>query len=263
MKVKRFISGAVLFALTIAVLVSGMTTVVNITIAIVALFAINEYFKCLKINGKYERILGCLLACSIAFLDFIPESYLILIYPITIISLFLKVIITEMKVNFFDIVKTGFGIIYIIGFILFIPLTYKLENGIFLIWYIAIAAWATDTFAYWIGSIFGNHKFTKISPKKSIEGSISGVIGAVAVALIYTYSINRYGDMSFSMLSIAGITVFLSILSQIGDLAASSIKRSVDIKDFSNLIPGHGGMLDRIDSILFIAPVAYFLLMII
>ena len=261
MKIKRFISGMILFALTIAILISGITTVVNIAIAVVALLAINEYFNSLEIKSKYEKALGYLLAVAIAFLDFIPESYLILIYPTTIICLFLKVIITEMKVSFFDIVKTGFGIIYIIGFILFIPLTYKLKNGIFLIWYIAIASWATDTFAYWIGSKFGKHKFTRISPKKSIEGSIAGIIGAVTVALIYTYCINEYGDMSFSMIWIAGITVFLSILSQIGDLAASSIKRSVNIKDFSNLIPGHGGMLDRVDSILFIAPVAYFMLM--
>ena len=260
MKMKRVISGAILFAVTIAILISGITTAVNITIAVVALLSINEYFNSIKNKNKIERIFADILAVSIAFLDIIPTHYLILIYPITITVLFMEVIITEMKTTYQDITKAGFGIIYIIGFLMFIPLIYKLENGKFLIWYLAFSAWATDTFAYWIGSKFGKHKFTKISPKKSIEGSIGGIVGAVVVALIYTYCINRFGNMEFPLLAVVGITVLLSILSQIGDLAASSIKRYVGIKDFSKLIPGHGGMLDRVDSILFIAPFAYFLL---
>ena len=263
MKMKRVISGAILFAVTIAILISGVTTLVNITIAVVALFSINEYFNSIKNKKKTERILADILAVSIAFLDIIPTQYLILIYPITIALLFIEVIITEMKTNFEDIAKAGFGIIYIIGFLMFIPLIYKLENGKFLIWYLAFSAWATDTFAYWVGIKFGKHKFTKISPKKSVEGSIGGIIGAVVVVLIYTYIINRFCSMGFSMIAVVGISVLLSILSQMGDLAASSIKRYVGIKDFSKLIPGHGGMLDRVDSILFIAPFAYFLLMLV
>ena len=96
-----------------------------------------------------------------------------------------------------------------------------------------------------------------MSPKKSIEGCIGGTIGAVVVILIYTYVVNTYLNMSYSYTYIAAISVVLSLIGQIGDFAASSIKRYVDIKDYSNLIPGHGGILDRIDSLLFIAPFAY------
>lgn len=165
-----------------------------------------------------------------------------------------------MKTNYADIAITGFGIIYIIGFILFIPLIYSLENGKILIWYLAIAAWGTDTFAYFTGIRFGKHKLTSISPKKTMEGSIGGIIGTVIISLIYTYIINKTGSMEISYLAILAIAMVLSILSEIGDLAASSIKRYTGIKDFGELIPVHGGMLDRIDSILFIAPFAYFLL---
>ena len=112
-----------------------------------------------------------------------------------------------------------------------------------------------------IGCKFGKHKLTPVSPKKSVEGSIGGVLGAVVFSLIYTYCINRFGNIDMSYTTIVGISIALSILAQIGDLAASSIKRYAGIKDFGDLIPGHGGMLDRIDSILFIAPFAYFLLM--
>ena len=168
-----------------------------------------------------------------------------------------------MRHDYSDIAMSGFGIIYIISFIMFIPLLYKTENGKFLIWYMAIAAWGTDTFAYFIGVRLGKHKLTKISPKKSIEGCVAGIIGATLMSLLYTYLLNKTGVMEISYLAIIGISIMLSILGEIGDLAASSIKRYAGIKDFSNLIPGHGGILDRIDSILFIAPFAYFLLLLI
>ena len=120
-----------------------------------------------------------------------------------------------------------------------------------------IAAWGTDIFAYFIGKHFGKHKFSKVSPKKSIEGCIAGTIGAVVLMLGYTYFANNYWGVNYSYAYIAIIGIILSLIGQIGDFSASSIKRYVDIKDFSNLIPGHGGMLDRIDSLLFLAPFAY------
>jgi len=168
-----------------------------------------------------------------------------------------------MKTTFDDISITLFGICYIVGFILYIPLLYGSEYGNLLVWYIFLAAWGTDTFAYFIGSRYGKHKFTKISPKKTIEGSVGGIFGAVTISLIYTLVINSYTDVYITYWYIGIVSVVLSILSQIGDLAASSIKRYVDAKDFSELLPGHGGILDRIDSIIFIAPFAYFLLVVV
>jgi len=263
MRIKRIISGLILFSIVATILILGNTRIVNIAVAIVALLAINEYNKSFKNKYKIDRWLGNILAISIAFIDKIPEELSTLMIPLVIAILFFKVIKTEMQTNFGDIAISSFGIFYVIGFISFIPLIYALENGKILIWYIAFAAWGTDTFAYLIGCKFGKHKLTPISPKKSVEGSIAGVIGNVIISLIYTYSINKTGDMEISYLAITGLSIILSILAQIGDLAASSIKRYIGIKDFGNLIPGHGGMLDRIDSILFIAPFAYFLLMLI
>lgn len=185
---------------------------------------------------------------------------LIMFIPTSIVLLFISVIATSMKIEPKDIFATFFGICYVIGFLVFLPLLYSMPNGKFLIWYILIAAWGTDTFAYAVGMRFGKHKLTKISPKKSVEGSIGGTIGAVVLALIYTVIVQRYVDLNLSYAFIAIATLALSILSQLGDLSASSIKREMDIKDYGNLIPGHGGMLDRIDSIIFVAPFAYFLL---
>ena len=259
-KIKRFISGTILFLAVAVILIFGNSTAVNLTISAVALIAINEYFNCLSKKYKVERWIGNMLAILLAFINVLPKEMLILMFPIGIALLFFKVIITEMKTNFVDIAITGFGIIYIIGFIVFIPLIYMSEHGKLLIWYLAISAWGTDTFAYLVGIKFGKHKLTPISPKKSIEGSIGGIVGSTLIAIIYTYFINKICNAGISYLAITGIGVALSVLAQIGDLAASSIKRYADIKDFGKIIPGHGGMLDRIDSILFIAPFAYFLL---
>ena len=143
---------------------------------------------------------------------------------------------------------------------MFIPLIRGEENGKLLIWYVMFAAWMTDTFAYLIGMKFGKHKFSEISPKKSIEGSIAGVVGATITILIYTYVCNTYWGLNMNYGYITFVAIVLSIIGQIGDLAASSIKRYVGIKDFSNLIPGHGGMLDRFDSVIFIAPFAFIFL---
>lgn len=184
--------------------------------------------------------MSCLL---IAFIHIIPINYLLLIYcglSSAIISiLFIQLIITNMKINLNDIIITFFGIFYIIGFIVYIPLIYGMEAGKYLIWYLLFVAWGTDTFGYFIGVKFGKHKLTKISPKKSIEGSIAGIIGAILITTIYTFLLNKYTTIDISYINIILITLILSILSQMGDLVASSIKRYTEIKDFGKLIPGH------------------------
>ena len=143
---------------------------------------------------------------------------------------------------------------------MFIAFINGMPNGKILIWFAFIAAWGTDIFAYVFGKKIGKHKFSKISPKKTVEGCIGGTIGAVVLALIYAYFVNAYSSINIPYVYITGMTIVLSLVGQIGDFAASSIKRFVDIKDYSNLIPGHGGMLDRIDSLIFLAPFAYLLL---
>lgn len=184
--------------------------------------------------------------------------------PISIIILFIYVIATNLKRDIKDIAITFFGIFYIAIFLMYISVIREdLENGAFLIWYVFFTAWGTDIFAYIIGKCFGKHHFTQISPNKTIEGCIGGIFGAILLTVLYTVACQFIFHIEFPYFGMIGICFVLSLLSQVGDLAASSIKRYTGIKDFSNLIPGHGGMLDRIDSIIFIAPFAYFLFMLI
>ena len=265
MDIKRVTSALLGFPLVVIVLTLGNKYIVDIFLALVAMLGMQEYFNAVSKESKPVRWIGYLSCLAIALVHIIPEnvpskimqSILLITIPAIMLILFLHVIITNMKINFKDIAYTFFGIAYIIGCIIFLALSRGLENGRVLIWYAIIAAWGTDIFAYLIGKHFGKHKFSKVSPKKSIEGCIGGTVGAVILMLIYTYVANTYWGMNYSYLFITGIGIILSLVGQIGDFAASSIKRFVDIKDYSNLIPGHGGMLDRIDSLIFLAPFAY------
>ena len=261
MDIKRIISGLLGFPLVLIILILGNNIVVDIALTVIALLAMNEYFNAVSKVAKPVKWLGYLSCLSIVAVHFIPNEYLgicvTLAIPIVLAILFVQVIITEMKTDFKDIAFTFIGIFYIVFFMIFIALIDGMNNGKILIWYLIAAAWGTDIFAFFTGILIGKHKFSKISPKKSIEGCIGGTIGGILLMLIYTYIINTFFEMNYSYLVIAGIGLILSLLGQIGDFAASSIKRYVDIKDFSNLIPGHGGMLDRIDSLIFLAPFAY------
>ena len=248
------------------ILIFGNKYLVDVCISVIAIMTLYEYFNSFKEEKENNalRWIGYLAALVIAFIHVIPQQYVLHtilgIIPVSILILFSQIILTDMKYNIKNIAITFFGICYIVLFMFFIPLIREMENGKILIWFLFIAAWGTYTFSYCIGRNFGKHKFSKISPNKSIEGCIAGTVGSVLIAIVYTTICNNVWNMNINYLLISIIAVVLSLVSQIGDFAASSIKRYTGIKDFSNLIPGHGGMLDRIDSVIFIAPFAYFLL---
>lgn len=266
MDITRVTSALLGFPLVVIILVFGNKYIVDITFAVVAAMSLHEYFKAFKGSKKANPIIwiGYVASALIAFIHIFPLEHAITIVsvliPLAVSILFLQVILTNMKTNIKDIAITFFGICYIPLFLMFIPLINGFENGKFLVWYILACAWGTDIFAYIFGKWIGKHKFSKISPNKTIEGCFGGILGAITLALLCTYIFNTFFKMEFSYIYTIIISIILSIVGQIGDFAASSIKRYVEIKDFSNLIPGHGGMLDRIDSVIFIAPYAYMLL---
>lgn len=268
MNIKRIISGIILFPLLSILLIFGNKYLVDVFISIVAIMSIHEFYKAFKDKAKPITWIGYLISALICFIHLVPGEYILpaitLAILFSLLVLFTQVVLTNMKTNIKDISISLLGICYIPFFLVFIPLIRdNLENGRILLWYILFIAWGTDIFAYFVGRKLGKHKFTEISPNKSIEGCIAGILGSFLACMVYTVICNSVWNLNINYLYILGISIFLSIISQIGDLAASSIKRYCKIKDFSNLIPGHGGLLDRIDSVIFILPFAYFLLSII
>jgi len=148
---------------------------------------------------------------------------------------------------------TLLGIFYCVFFPFHIVLIDRSEYSI-LIWLVFLAAFGTDIMAYFVGMAIGRHKLCpKLSPKKSKEGAVGGVLGSVLFCGIFAYFVIPDMIAECMIISVVG-----SIVAQFGDLSASAFKRQMGIKDYGNLIPGHGGILDRFDSVYFTAPMIYY-----
>ncbi len=136
-----------------------------------------------------------------------------------------------------------------------------MDNGGYYVVLIFLCSWGNDTLAYCTGMLFGKHKMSpKLSPKKSVEGLIGGIIGAGILGCLYGFFLNGKIDTQYNIyLTLFIVCALGAIPAVIGDLAASAIKRNNDVKDYGKLIPGHGGVLDRFDSMIFTAPIIYYL----
>lgn len=172
-----------------------------------------------------------------------------------LILLFLTyTVVTKNKFTFEDVAFAVLGTLYVgLGFYYFIETR---DAGITYVFYSLFIIWATDSGAYFIGKAIGKRKlWPEISPNKTIEGSIGGVISALIVAVLFIV----FTDINASLIQILVITMILSVFGQIGDLVESALKRHFNVKDSGNLLPGHGGILDRFDSLLFVWPLLSFL----
>ena len=153
-----------------------------------------------------------------------------------------------------QIMAAFFGIVYVGVMLSYIYQTRMMLGGQFHVWLIFLCSWGCDTCAYCVGVLIGKHKMAPVlSPKKSIEGAVGGVAGAVLLGVIYAF-FTMGGRVEYGLICGVG-----ALISMVGDLAASAIKRNQGIKDYGKLIPGHGGILDRFDSVIFTAPVIYYL----
>lgn len=266
---KRTISSAIILPTTVLLLLFANNIVMDIFLALLSGICFYEYAKCFKKTKKANPSswLGYIVCLGVAFTHMVDveifKNIVIALIPIVLFILMVEMLFNEEKKNVMDIFVTLVGILYIpvlISFFSIIRNTMGGYLGHYLVWYIFIAAWASDVFAFMVGTRIGKHKFTKISPKKSVEGCIAGIVGADIIAVIYTLIINNGFNQGINIGLAIVVVSLLTIIGQVGDVFASAIKRYCGIKDFSNLIPGHGGMLDRVDSVIFVIPFAYILL---
>lgn len=193
------------------------------------------------------------------YLD-MKEVYLMAVTVMVLWSLLLVYVFAFPKYNIGQISKMFFCFFYSTVMLSFVYYVRGLEAGVFLVALIMAASWGSDTSAFIVGKLLGKHKLVpKLSPKKTVEGAIGGVVGAAIIAGIWAYF---FLQDSYNIFFIIGVTAVCAILSQMGDLVASAIKRDNNLKDYGNIIPGHGGIMDRFDSMIYIAPILYFLLVI-
>lgn len=264
----RLISGILLLTFTFVTMFFGGQLLL-ITLFMISLIGLYELYKVMKFENTPLACVGYLGAFAWylnidtkpnAILDIkVPE---LMIFSIVVVAALLVFVVKYPKYSANQLFSTIFGIFYIPVMISFIFKTREtIAFGQWLAWMVYVSSWGSDTCAYAVGRLFGRHKLApSLSPKKSIEGSVGGIIGSALIGVIFGLIMSNFTGKSENLIIIFAVIGGLgSVISQIGDLAASGIKRNYDIKDYGHLIPGHGGILDRYDSIIITAPIVYFL----
>jgi len=257
----RLISGVVLVILAILFINTGGDLLLSVLL-IISLIGMGELYKTIGIHNNLPGVIGYLAAAGYyGIIRFTEIKWVLLLIFAFLIVIMAAYVFSFPKYNAEQITLAFFGVFYVAMMMSCIYLARNLPDGRFLVWLIFFSAWGCDTCAYCVGILFGKHKLApKLSPKKSIEGSIGGIVGAALLGLIYAACVNHFsGFMPGRMWKYPLICGLGAIIAQIGDLAASGIKRNHNVKDYGKLIPGHGGILDRFDSVIFTAPVIYFL----
>ncbi len=226
-----------------------------------ALYELSTVFK--KGNNLHVMLPTYIFAICLLSLPFIAEDvrqmltvFLLIVYVMLLMQC---AIFWHDKVKFSDVILSLFMLVY--GVLFPVHLTYvrMQEYGLALIFLCFLGAWMPDTFAYFSGKLLGRHKLIPaVSPNKTVEGSIGAIVGCVLIFLVYGLVVSFGFGYGVRYLPLLILALLCGVFAQFGDLAASVIKRECQAKDFGNLIPGHGGILDRVDSLLFVTPLVYY-----
>ncbi|MBQ9707699.1 MAG: phosphatidate cytidylyltransferase [Firmicutes bacterium] len=251
----RILSGLIMLPLVIILILGGY--VLFAACFVIGIMAVREFFngfKAMDVHPSLPIAVGAAVFLYASKL-IVGESEHVMMFwffGVVVASLLYLFKIEERKLE--DAMATMVGIFYIIFFSYHITLVDMAEPYGLMVWLIVITAFGTDIMAYFVGVALGKHKLCpKISPKKTIEGSIGGILGSVILSGVFGFFF-----MPQVLLHCIIIGVLGGVVSQFGDLTASIFKRKMGIKDYGNLIPGHGGILDRFDSVLFTGPMVYY-----
>lgn len=259
---QRVISGAVLVVILAITLYFGGI----VTCGLMALVSLVGNMELLRVYGVNKKTPG--IVCYLATVLYYIAIYLDrmdIIVPMMVIYLLVMLavyVLTFPTYSDKQIMAAFMDFFYVSVMLSFVYLIRNMEHGLVLVLLIFVSSWINDTCAYFVGRALGKHKMAPVlSPKKSIEGLIGGIVGAGVFGAVFGILFDKYVDtMNYALLLFAVVGAVGALPAVIGDLAASAIKRNNDIKDYGKLIPGHGGILDRFDSIIFTAPIIYYLL---
>lgn len=257
---QRVITGAAIAVVVLIMLFSNVL-VTGAFVTILALIAQYEFLKVVGIGDK-PVLLSADLIFSVAFAGMVffrYNQFIPMIFAIYIVLLFAIMLFNHEKIQFNHVSLCVFSLVYITAAMLHVLAVRQMESGNLYIFLIFIGAFATDTCAYFVGVLFGKHKLCpKVSPKKTIEGAVGGEVGTIILMLAFGYVAGKISNVDVNYVNLAILGVLSGLFSQLGDLTASIIKRQFDVKDYGNVLPGHGGVMDRLDSIILMAPLVYY-----
>lgn len=265
---QRTITSAVILALMLVLVIFSGYIVYPIALAILSMVAVMEI---LRVMGSHKRWLvsipACILSGSFPILAYFVTPDIAIGFMLTVFCTLFVYLLWLMAISIFSKGKISFNaiseifvsVIYVtVSFTSLSLLRYlNKETGAFNIVLVFMVAWACDVFAYLVGSLIGKHKLIpEISPKKTVEGAIGGVVFTVLFCLTYGFALDKIVDnMSVNYVFLAICGVILPIVSQLGDLTASLIKREYGVKDYGKIFPGHGGVMDRFDSVVAVSTI--------
>ncbi len=272
---QRIISALVGIALLIFILVVRDTFIFNLAVALLAAMAVTEILHCANIRRLSIYIPCIAFSVTVPFIitiSYIPLLAIAIIFSLAMLMIYLKnheiiryeTISMAVVTSFFVSVSFG-SLICLKDVSCLFPTCFEKADGLFLLMMVLICSWATDSGAYFTGVFLGKHKLAPtISPKKTIEGAIGGIIACVLVNILSAFIFDRYIFQTphISYWAVGILSFILSMVGMLGDLNASLIKRNFNAKDFGHIMPGHGGVMDRFDSVSFVAPALYAIIMI-
>ena len=263
----RIITGLIMLIVCLPVIIFSGTVLFPIFLSLMCLIGTFELLKCVRCEREYYiSVPSLVLAAGFpSAVWFITDKRTLVFVTVAVVFVFLIYLmsVTVMMRGKVRLVDTGFRftmLAYVIGGFSAAVKLRTLENGEYIFFMVYVVAFFTDIFAYFTGYFFGRHKLIpEVSPKKTVEGAVGGLVFGAASLALYGFVIHCISGLepNYLFLCIAGFSV--SIISQFGDLITSLLKREFGIKDFGNILPGHGGVLDRFDSVLAAAPALFLL----
>lgn len=262
--VTRLISGIVLVALMLATIIPG-GTVLFVANMLISLIGVYELYKVLGLEKSLPGVTGYMATISYYVLLFTQKTqYITILFIVFLIVLLAQYVFMFPQYKTEQVSNAIMCMLYAGVLLSYIYIVREGNNGAYTVWLIFLCSWASDTCAYVAGVAFGKHKMAPVlSPKKSIEGAVGGVVGAAVLGAIYAaVFIDKIQLSANPVMAFAVICAVGALISMVGDLAASAIKRNHNIKDYGTLIPGHGGIMDRFDSVIYVAPIIWILLQI-
>ena len=262
---QRIVSGAVLVLFFAAVIVFNQSfpLALNIVVALISAAAVFELGKALGLDRKWFLFLPSI--ATAAVIPFCSNEIQFLVYCVYTLILFAAMIVYHHETSFKE-VAVLYSMVVMIPCALHTLVSLRAlspGHGMFYVLIAVLSAWVADAGAFFAGTFFGKHKLCpEISPKKTVEGAVGGLVVNVAVIMLCGLLLSQGfygGEVQVNYLALFLIGFFGTFISILGDLSFSLIKRSCHIKDFGQVIPGHGGILDRFDSVIFTAPFVYLL----
>ena len=255
---QRIITGLIGGVAVVLLLLSSLN-IIRVAIALVSLYALHEMYTVVGIKNNLPLYITGLVfsAALFAVETFFPQFTMLLMF-FYIFVMFVIMLLNYKNVKITDLALCLFMTVYIVYNMAHISFTRALPLGEYAIFLIFIGAFGTDTFAYFVGVTCGKKKLCPdISPKKTVEGAVGGLVGGIVCFVITGLIFQFVFSVKVNYLYMVLLGLLCGIFSEIGDLAASMIKRQFKIKDYGDLLPGHGGIMDRLDSIIFVAPLVY------